>query len=199
MKKYAAVIPAAGLSSRMKQFKPLMRLKGKAMIDHVLDTLTAAGVSRIILVAGHNAQLLENHLAGRPGLTIVLNHQYASSQMFDSVKIGLRALEEGFEGVYITPGDVPLFTAQTVLALRQHGAGAVRPVWNGKGGHPIYLRMEAARYVETCPDQGGLKAALQSIPLTDMPLEDGGALMDADTPEAFKALEAFLAREKPAP
>ncbi|MBQ8537394.1 MAG: nucleotidyltransferase family protein [Clostridia bacterium] len=195
MKKYAAVIPAAGLSSRMKQFKPLMPLAGKAMIDHVIDTLEAAGVSRIIIVAGHNAQLLTEHLSGR-GVQIVVNSQYATSQMFDSVKIGLAALEDDFEGVYITPGDVPLFRLETVLALRECEADAVRPLCGAKGGHPLYLRMKAARYVQACSAEGGLKEALRSIPLTDLPVQDRGSAMDADTPEAFETLKCFLHHEK---
>lgn len=188
MSKYAAVIPAAGLSSRMGAFKPLLQLGSKAMIDHVIDTLMAGGVSQVIVVTGHNADLLEAYLKGRPVLT-VFNAGYAQNQMFDSVKLGLAALADEYDGVYITPGDVPLFSEETVLALRKCGAEAARPVLGEKGGHPIYLSREAARKVLTSKAAGGLKGALNELRLVNIQLEDRGMTLDADTPEAFETLK----------
>ena len=128
MGKYAAVIPAAGLSSRMGAFKPLLPLGPKAMIDHVIDTLTAGGVSQVIVVTGHNADLLEMHLKGRPVQT-VFNAGYARNQMFDSVKLGLAFLADEYDGVYITPGDVPLWV-YTGTAQRGNGYLPCRASWN---------------------------------------------------------------------
>ena len=58
----AAVIVAAGLSSRMGRFKPLLVLNGKPMIRHVIDTLRAHGVAQLVIVTGSNADALETAL-----------------------------------------------------------------------------------------------------------------------------------------
>jgi len=195
MAQYAAVIPAAGLSSRMGAFKPLLALNGKPMIDHVIDTFEAAGAAPIVLVTGHRAEELRNHLKNRK-VTIVFNENYAATHMMDSIKIGLAALKDGYEGVFITPGDVPLFSVETLDALIKSGLPAVRPVWQGSGGHPVFLRREAASFVGTYDGPGGLRGALEELHLRDLCLNDQGALADADTPEDFKKLQALAAEIK---
>ncbi|MFL6796515.1 MAG: nucleotidyltransferase family protein [Xanthobacteraceae bacterium] len=72
-----AMVLAAGLGTRMRPFsgalpKPLVRVGGKALIDHVLDRLAEQGVERAIVNVHHLADQIERHLAGRrnPPITI---------------------------------------------------------------------------------------------------------------------------------
>lgn len=65
-----AVVLSAGLGTRMAPAnnavpKPLVRLNGKALIDHVLDRHAQAGVSRAVVNVHHKANLVEAHLKGR--------------------------------------------------------------------------------------------------------------------------------------
>jgi MurNAc alpha-1-phosphate uridylyltransferase len=73
----AGLVLAAGLGKRMRPLtdkvpKPLVRLKGRALIDHVLDRLAAAGVARAVVNVHYLADLLEAHVAHRkrPEITI---------------------------------------------------------------------------------------------------------------------------------
>lgn len=59
MSRLGGMILAAGLSSRMKQFKPLMEIDGKSMIRHVIDLMHGAGAETIVVVTGHNHVLIE--------------------------------------------------------------------------------------------------------------------------------------------
>ena len=56
---YIAVIIAAGLSSRMGKFKPLIDVGGKAALFRLLDTIEASGLKRAVVVTGHRHALIE--------------------------------------------------------------------------------------------------------------------------------------------
>ncbi|QLC21571.1 nucleotidyltransferase family protein [Parasphingopyxis sp. CP4] len=67
-----AMVMAAGLGKRMRPLtattpKPLIQVKGRALLDHVLDRLRDAGVSKAIINVHYLADAVEAHLARRDG------------------------------------------------------------------------------------------------------------------------------------
>jgi MurNAc alpha-1-phosphate uridylyltransferase len=65
-----AMVLSAGLGTRMAPAdktlpKPLIRLNGRALIDHVLDRLAETGIERAVVNVHYKADLIEKHLAGR--------------------------------------------------------------------------------------------------------------------------------------
>ena len=65
-----AMVLAAGLGTRMQPLtdtlpKPLVKVAGQALLDHVLDRLANAGVETAVVNVHHMADQIENHLTGR--------------------------------------------------------------------------------------------------------------------------------------
>ena len=187
-----AVIVAAGMSSRMGDFKPMMNIGSISIAQRIVATLHQAGVERIIVVTGYNAQQLERHLAGN-GLIFLRNEAYASTQMFDSAKIGLSYLRDKCDQILFTPVDIPLFTALTVTKLLESGVPLACPVCEGKTGHPLLISSSLLDTILSDSGENGLQGAISrcGVAMTQVPVEDPGVLHDADTPEDYQSLLAY--------
>lgn len=184
-----ALIVAAGMSSRMGQFKPMLSIGSISVAQRIVATLSQAGVSKIVMVTGYNATMLERHLSGN-GIIFLRNENYETTQMFDSVKIGLAYLRGKCDKVLFTPVDVPLFTARTAKIILESGADLACPMCQGRQGHPILIANSLIpEILGDCGEQG-LKGAMDrcSVPLVRIDVEDPGTIHDADTPEDFSAL-----------
>lgn len=195
--KYAAVIACAGISSRMRDFKPLMRVFEKTVIENVIDNLEQAGTEEIVIVAGYKAQLLSDHLRERK-VKICINEAYLSTKMLDSLKIGIRALGGDYDAVFLTPGDVPLAAPETIRAMTERKAPVVIPAYGERSGHPVLLRREVVQQVLEYDGADGLRGALREMQscTEKVQLDDIGVLLDADTPKDFAALRKEAIRRK---
>jgi N-acetyl-alpha-D-muramate 1-phosphate uridylyltransferase len=77
-----AMVFAAGLGARMRPItdtlpKPLVKVAGKALIDHCLDRFAEAGVERAIVNVHWLADQIEEHLASRTAPSIVISDERA--------------------------------------------------------------------------------------------------------------------------
>ena len=76
-----AMVLAAGLGKRMRPLtatrpKPLIEVAGKALLDHALEKLKAAGVERAVVNVHYLADALEAHLAARDfGLEVAISDE----------------------------------------------------------------------------------------------------------------------------
>ena len=188
-KRIAAVITAAGMSSRMGSFKPLLPFGEGTVISRCVSNMKNAGAQTIVIVTGNNAELIREHLA-QSGSRFAHNAEYASSQMFDSLCIGLREIADECDRVLITPVDVPAVSAETVKQLALSDAPVARPVYKGKSGHPLALDAKFIPQILAHSGEGGLRGALESleVSITDIETNDEGTGIDADTPEDYSRI-----------
>lgn len=194
--KSGAVILAAGLSSRMGMFKPLLPFGGTTMIETTVARLREGGVENITVVTGFLASEVERALAGC-SVRFIHNADFARTQMFDSVKLGIAAAP--VEDLFLLPADLPQFSPPLLARLLDTDGQAAHPLCRGKNGHPLLLRRQAVGAVLRHDGQRGLKGALDGLKTVRVETEDEGCLLDADTPEEYRKLLTFRAGSVPTP
>ena len=185
---FAAVIAAAGLSSRMGNFKPLLPFGESTILGTVIDAFRTAGAGEIIVVCGHRGEELAEYVRAR-GVSPVQNPDYAESGMFESLCCGLAALQSAPERIFLTPGDVPRISAPLILRMLQSSAHWAVPLCGKKHGHPVLLTAEAAAAAAAYRGSDGLRGALHALGAgEEIPWEDASILLDADTAEEYQNL-----------
>lgn len=191
--RFAALVAAAGMSSRMRKFKPLLPFDGLSIIEHVVEKFIALGAAPVVVVTGCRHDLLAP-VVQRAGATVVYNRGYADTGMFESLALGLKHLAGKCDAVFIQPCDIPLVEMNTLGSLKEtlcaRECMAVRPVHRGRGGHPVLFSGGAVPYLLRHDGRGGLREAMRTLPgqVIDMQVDDPGVLMDADCPEDYEAL-----------
>lgn len=182
-----AIVLAAGYSSRMGEFKPLMRLGGQTLLGRVVGLFRAAGVRNVVVVTGHRAKEVRAE-ACVLGVSAVHNERYEQG-MFSSVVAGVRDLGSA-AGFFVHPVDIPLVRADTVTALLDafDGQTATYPCFGGQRGHPPLLPASLVPMLLAHDGQDGLQGVLRALPAREQEVWDRGILLDADSPEDFAVL-----------
>ena len=185
MHRLSGIILAAGLSSRMGAFKPLMEIGGRPMIAYVVGMMRRAGAAPIVVVTGHNREALEAALAPQADVECVFNPEYATTQQLESLRLAIGALRGRTKRVMISPADVPLVSDATAQRLRDTDGDFVRPIWSGEYGHPVFLKASWFDYLAAYDGPGGLRGAMErsGCRLVDLPVGDRGTVLDNDTPQ----------------
>ncbi len=180
----AAIVLAAGFSSRMGAFKPLLPFGGRSAVSHVVASLRKAGLRHIHVVTGHNAVLLKPELK-RLGVKAVHNANFAKG-MFTSIQAGVASLPAAMDGFLLLPVDVPMVRVQTiqrVLATAAAGeARIVHPTFRGERGHPPFVSRALFEEILESDGEGGLRAILarHEAEAICVPVIDRGCLQDMD-------------------
>jgi MurNAc alpha-1-phosphate uridylyltransferase len=103
-----AMVLAAGLGLRLRPItdhmpKPLVAVGGRALIDHALDRLVAAGVQRAVVNVHYKAEMIARHLSHRRDLEIHLSEERALLDTGGGIAHALPLLDEVF---YVVNSDV---------------------------------------------------------------------------------------------
>jgi molybdenum cofactor cytidylyltransferase len=158
MQGVAAILLAAGQSRRMGAFKPLLPFGAKTVIDSCLDYLKEGGVETIVVVVGHRAHDIRQHLR-QTDVRFALNPD-PTSEMGASISAGVEVLPETTQAVLIGLVDHPAVPASIVSTLTDEwskGGKIVIPTWSDRGGHPVLVDMSLKEDLLKLDRQGGLR------------------------------------------
>jgi len=189
----AAIILAAGRSTRMGgPNKLLAELSGKKLVRIATEQALASKASEVIVVTGHQADLVEQALAGLK-VKFVRNPDFAGG-LASSVKAGISAVSRDADGAVICLGDMPLIDAGLIDRLIEafapdRGNLIVVPVADGRRGNPVLWSRRFFKELMTLDGDIGARhlIARHAEAVADVPVEGNSAFLDIDTPQALEA------------
>ena len=182
----AAVVLAAGRSRRLGQFKPLLQIEGRSLLERAVAVFRQNRVADIVVVTGHRSAEVRSMLKSET-VRIARNERYDRG-MFSSVQVGVRHLTPGFEAFFILPVDHALIQPATVGRLidaYQDQPGRIcHPCAGGRRGHPPLIPARLAQEIADYGGKGGLRRLLQRHDhlALDVHVADRGTIIDIDTP-----------------
>ncbi|HEV8188862.1 MAG TPA: nucleotidyltransferase family protein [Pyrinomonadaceae bacterium] len=199
MKSCSAILLAAGRSSRMGAFKPLLPFGNKTVIECCIDSLRNGGVETIVVVLGHRADDMREKLTG---VRFAINPD-PDSEMGASIAVGLREIPENTQAILIALADHPAVPASVVASVIEEwveGASIVIPTWQGRGGHPVLVDLRFRSELLNLTESGGLRALFESHreAVRRVAVESPFIARDMDTWDDYTALH-LEATGKPAP
>lgn len=169
----AAIVLAAGASTRLGRPKQLLKLGGETLLERAVRVATDAACTPVIVVI-HDAALIEP-LQAR-GAQVLLNRRWYEG-MSTSIHAGVRrATGLKADGVVLMTCDQPAVTAVHLRALMASGA-MTASAYAGRRGVPAYI--PAASFPELLQLSGdtGARELLRSGATVDLP----GGELDVDT------------------
>lgn len=193
-RRISALVPAAGLSSRMggPLPKPLLPWGSSTVIETVVSTLLAAAVDEVIVVTGHRADEIEARLAGYASVRCVRNPNYARGEMLSSIQAGLRAADSEAAAALLALADQPQMEAvvarQVVQAWRAgDGCGLIVPSYALRRGHPITLPRRLWPEILALHADDSLRSVIQrhASEIEYLAVNTPSVLADLDTPEQY--------------
>lgn len=192
--KFAAIVLAAGYSSRMGSFKPLLPLGHTTVLERVVTMFHEAGVSDVRVVVGYRAHDLIPLLEDR-GPRIIVNDHYKDG-MFSSIAAAADTIGHYIEAFFVMPVDIPLVNPCTLLeqirVYNETDAAVLYPTFCGKRGHPPLISARLAKAIADWHGDGGLRAILKlhEHAAVDVEVRDEYILFDLDTPDDYRNLLA---------
>ena len=184
----AAVILAAGASTRFGSAKQLARIGPYTMLERVVDTAREAGLAPIIAVVPPG-------LAVPPDATAAINADPAAG-IGRSIRLGLAAVPLDVDAAVILLGDEPMLSTAAigqVLAGATTGTAIVAARSGDRVGPPVLLRRPQFGLADVLEGDEGLNRLIRAHPAVVL-IELPSAPVDVDTPADLEALAETLDR-----
>jgi molybdenum cofactor cytidylyltransferase len=195
-----ALIPAAGLSTRMGRPKLALPLGDRTVLERVIDALKLGGADRVLVVFGpHVSDDLTLSAARAGAVTLVLPRP--TSDMRATVEAGLCEIERSFrpgsdDAWLLCPADHPVLDGATIARLRflfqqQTERSIAIPTFEGQRGHPALISWKHVEGIRALAKEQGLNGYLrQHVSETlEVPVPSPEILVDLDTPDEYEQLK----------
>jgi len=199
----AAILLAAGKSSRMGANKMLEEIDGRPMVARTAQRLLSSHARPIVAVLGNEADAVDTALGKLP-VERVRNPDYADG-LSTSLKRGLAALPADIDGVVICLGDMPLIAGRDLDRLIAafnplEGRAIVVPTRRGQRGNPVLWARQFFPEMAALSGDAGARRLIEEHAdlIAEVEMDTDAVLTDIDTPEALAQLRDRVAFRTPA-
>ncbi|MFN4142511.1 NTP transferase domain-containing protein [Aestuariivirga sp.] len=190
----AAIVLAAGQSSRMGVNKLLADFRGQPMIRRTVAAMRQAA-DLTVVVTGRDEEEIAAALEGLP-VGFVHNPDFAEG-LSTSLRAGIAALPPDTDAAVIALGDMPLVTPEEVRRLiaayspAEHRSICV-PVHRGRRGNPVLWGRQHFEALKALEGDTGARVLFEALAeeIVEVAVPEDAVLKDADTPEALAALRS---------
>ena len=191
----AAVVLAAGMSSRMGSNKLMAELNGKPLVRHAVEAALASAAAPVIVVTGNEEAKTRAALSDL-NVSFVGNPDFARG-LSTSLKTGIAAVPPDCDGAIVLLGDMPGVSAALIDKLiASFDPGEDRAICvatrNGKHGNPVLWARRFFEEIASIEGDVGAKALVGAYGdlVREVEAADDAPLIDIDTPEALAAYRA---------
>jgi len=182
--KFGGLIAAASKKAAL----PMLQIGTIPIIKRIVISFQQAGIFPIVIITGVDEDEVKYQLSNY-GVIFIPNQQPDHPQLLDSVKIGLQYLQGKCDRVAFTPVNVPMFTPDTLIKLKNTPGDIVTPSYQGYGGHPVMLSEGVIPDIVGYEGRDGLRGAIRSLEKKRswVPVEDKGVLTSVHNEEQLQA------------
>ncbi len=197
-RRLAAVVLAAGASSRLGQPKQLITLDGERLVDRSIRVAYEAGASPVFVVLGAELQAMLQALEGNPFEPRILINKAWRGGMSTSIALGAAAAERaGADDLLVLACDQTSVTPKhlrrlVVTSNREHVVASY--YWERRGIPALFPEFTFHALQELAGDTGA-RELLQDEAVLTVPLPGGE--FDVDTPEDLERLRRMEAVSSP--
>ena len=191
MTRFTAILLCAGKSQRMGEMKALLNWKDSTLVKYQAATLIDSGAEEVIVVLGHNAELIKPELNDFSAVKCVINKEYETGRT-TSIKVGVEAIgSNNTDSILFLNVDQPRNMEVISHMVLYHGSSRSNitiPTYKGKGGHPIIFGMQFIPDILGITEETfGLRSVMSThdSQIQRVSVNDPCVLWDLNTPEQY--------------
>lgn len=194
----AAVVLAAGASTRLGQPKQLVRVKGESLLRRTVRLALGAGCTPVVVVLGFEAEAMRAELGGlapEGAVRAVVFPEWAEG-MGSSLRCGVevvRRMEPLPDGLLVLVCDQPRLTEEHLRRLMEaHGASeaaVTASLYAGRMGVPAVFAGRIFGELAALRGDRGARELIRSQAAAAQGIPWPGGSVDLDTPEDLRGIE----------
>ncbi len=195
----SAILLAAGLSKRMDgENKLTKKINGIPLINYAIKNILGSAVDELIIVTGHEKEIIENLIKKNRKVRFVYNKNYKDG-ISTSIKIGVQNLSKKMDSFFICLGDMPNINQNIYNKLikakfnynkklnNNHKKEIFIPTFEKKNGNPIlFSKYMKEKILNIRGDNGAKKLIeLNKNKVLNVSVKSSGITLDFDNQKDF--------------
>ena len=187
----SAILLAAGQSRRMNgENKLTKKIQGVPLIKHSVKKIIASSIDELIVVLGHQKEIIEKLIDKNEKIKFVFNKDFESG-MASSIKTGLNNLSEKTEAFFICLGDMPMVSHDIYnqLIKSKDNKEIIVPTYKGQQGNPVLFNKSMKEKILDITGDAGAKKIfeLNKDKILNLEINDQSITKGFDTQDNFNS------------